>query len=99
MRVFFELLYHARIFSFPKDTPVMFHSVFTNPLNERLLYEGFSRSCLYRLKGQVELRPERAEDLAQAILPAELTDRRAVIERAMAALPGSVVLGATQPGA
>jgi hypothetical protein len=87
VRIVFKLLFQGRAFKFAPGSPVSFSTVFINTLEEKRLYEDFARSCLYRLRGEIELRADLAEELAQVILPEQLADRRAILERALAAVP------------
>jgi hypothetical protein len=95
VKIVFKMLFHGRAFKFPQGSPVSFHTPFVNTLKEHDLYEDFARSCLYRLHGQVDLRPESVDELAQIILPEEFTDRRASLERALASTPASAAIART----
>ena len=87
VRIVFKLLFTGRAFVFPPGSPASFSTAFVNSLKENDLYEVFARSCLYRLRGEIELRPDTAEELAQVLLPEQLPDRRAILERALANIP------------
>lgn len=87
VRTVFKLLFQGRAFKFPSGSPASFSTPFVNSLKENDLYEIFAQSCLYRLRGQIELRSESADELAQVILPEGLINRQAIMERALASVP------------
>jgi hypothetical protein len=83
VRTVFKLLFGGRAFHFPPGSPASFSTPFVNSLKENDLYQVLAQSCLVRLRGEIELRPDTAEELAQVILPDGLHDRRAIMERAL----------------